>query len=366
MLMKARATSQSAALDAASFKQAIDAELTRLFSDAIATAQTIDPAYAQLLIVTRDTLLAGGKRLRPYISHLAYTGLGGTDPRAFTPIAASQELLHHFLLIHDDIIDRDLTRHGGPNVQGNYLEHFTKQGLSAADAMHYAESFALMAGNAACALGLQAVTDAPVDPTRKLEALQCIQRMLFEIMGGELMDVDMAITGRPSSPERLLAICQYKTASYSFQTPLRLGAILAGASDSTQEQLHHFGHSLGIAFQLADDLLGVYGDEAKLGKPVTSDLREGKQTLLIYYAFELVSPAQAKLLHKHWGNRRAGLPELEQVRDILHDCGAQAKTAALADNHLQDALVILEAIPLSSPVKSELTRLARYSVNREH
>ncbi|MDB5178475.1 MAG: geranylgeranyl pyrophosphate synthase [Patescibacteria group bacterium] len=350
----------------ANFKHDIDRELERLLTAAIIEAQSIDEVYVGLLEATRDTLLGGGKRLRPYLAYLTYSGLGGTRYDAFVPAAVSQELLHHFLLIHDDIIDRDFTRHGGLNVEGTYRERFLAKGLPPADALHYAESFALLAGNAACALGLRAVTDAKFGAKLKLEALRCMQYMLFEIMGGELMDVDSSISGGTISPERLLRICHYKTATYSFQAPLQFGAILAGAPSGVQGQLRRFGHSLGIAFQLADDLLGVYGDEAKLGKPVTSDLREGKQTLLIYHGFELASATQAKTLRSLWGNRQADADELAEVRRILRDCGAQAKTAELAATNLQESLATLAGTPIAGPAKAELERIARFCVEREY
>jgi geranylgeranyl diphosphate synthase, type II len=352
--------------DSSAFKQAVDQELGRLFAAAITNARSIDTVYAELLEVTRDTLLAGGKRLRPYLAYLAYTGLGGKDHKAFITIAAGQELLHHFLLIHDDIMDRDLIRHGGPNVEGAYFERFKQQGYAPADALHHAESFALMAGNAAWALGMQTISDVPFDAHAKLAAQHCVQRMLFEIMGGQLMDIDSAISGRPATTERLLSICRYKTATYSFQTPLQLGAILAAAEPAIQEQLRQFGLSLGIAFQVADDLLGVYGDEAKLGKPVTSDLREGKQTLLIYHAYELATPAQAKTLRRLWGSSQSGPAELATVKDILTACGAQAKTTSLAASHLDDSLRTLAKIPLIASSKAEIERIAHYCMNRQN
>jgi geranylgeranyl diphosphate synthase, type II len=352
--------------DAHSFKQALDQELERLFAEAITKARTIDDTYVELLETTRDTLLSGGKRLRPYLVYLAYNGLGGQDDAALMPAAASQELLHHFLLIHDDIMDRDLLRHGGPNVEGTYYARFKQQGHSSANAWHHAESFALMAGNAAWALGMHTLAGTKFAASRKLQAQRCVQDMLFEIMGGQLMDVDSAISGTQSQAERLLKICQYKTANYSFQTPLQLGAILAGAAPGVQQQLRDFGLSLGIAFQVTDDLLGVYGDEAKLGKPVTSDLREGKQTLLMYHALKLATPDQAKILHRHWGNQHAGTIELATVRQILHDCGARAKTAALATKHLEDSLAVLAATPLSASTKFELAGIANFCVAREH
>jgi geranylgeranyl diphosphate synthase type II len=348
------------------FKPAVDDELKRLTGEAITEAQAIDAAYAELLEVTQTTLLNGGKRLRSYLSYLSYYGLGGLDTDAFMSVAASQELLHHFLLIHDDIIDRDFMRHGMFNVEGTYHDRFVKRGLPPSEALHYAESFALMAGDAASALGLRAITRSGFEGDRRLQALACVQDMLFEIMGGEFMDVDSSISREPVSVERLLKICHYKTATYSFQTPLQVGAILAGAQPKIQEGLRGFGHSLGIAFQLADDLLGVYGDEAKLGKPIMSDLHEGKQTLLIHYAFELATPTQSQALRRLWGSPEAGMAELADVRQIIHDSGAQNKTAGLASKHLEESLAKLSAIPLSSSAKQELERLARFCVKRKY
>lgn len=364
----------SASPDPAAFKSALDHELRALFATAITDARAIDPVYAELLEATRDTLLAGGKRLRPYLAYVAYRGLGGTNDAAFTKAATSQELLHHFLLIHDDIIDRDLTRHGGPNVEGLYHDRFLRRGLPPAEALHQAEAFALMAGDAACALGLLAVTDADFDAPTKLAALDAIHRMLFEIMGGQLMDIDSAISApgvlaTPATPERLLSICHYKTATYSFQTPLQFGVILAGAPAVIQTQLRDFGYHLGVAFQLTDDQLGVYGDQAKLGKPVTSDLREGKQTLLIYHARQSATPAQTRTLDQLWGNPDATAADLATIRELLTATGARAKVADLATSHFEQALAVLPTLltaGLSTPAATELERLAHFCVQREH
>jgi geranylgeranyl diphosphate synthase type II len=353
-------------LDAKQYRSLVEEALRQVFAAAIAEAGKIDGSYAELLVVTRDQLLRGGKRLRPYLTYLAYHGAGGREVD-IAPVAASQELFHQFLLIHDDIIDRDLVRHGGINVAGKYYHDFQDRPIADAEARHYGDSYALLAGNASCALGLQAISSSGFNAETKLAALQCVHQMLFEEMGGQLTDVSVSIPGgAPATLEQLLRVARYKTAAYSFITPLKLGAIMAGGPAQLQGQLQEFGESLGIAFQLADDLLGVYGDEKSLGKPILSDISEGKHTLLIHYALAGATSRQAAALRRIWGSHTAGEAELAEARDLLTATGAQAKVTALADQHLQAALAALKPAALDEQVKARLGEVAVFCVKRQY
>jgi geranylgeranyl diphosphate synthase type II len=351
----------------AAFKPRIDRQLRLLFAEAVTNASDIDEGYARLLGQLQDQTLRSGKRLRPYIAYLAYSGSGGREPALFMPVAASLELLHQFLLVHDDIIDRDLVRYGGPNIAGNNMRQLTDIGLSPSEAYHYGSSFALLAGDAAWALANRAILGSKFSAARRLAVLETVGTMLFEVIGGQLMDVGNGVPGAvPASRERLLSISRYKTASYSFQGPLQVGALLAGASVSQQAKLREFGAAIGTAFQLADDILGIYGDEKALGKSVLSDLREGKQTLLLHYAYLRATPAQAETLRTIWGSRSAAEAELETVRKIMRATGAFDEVTALAEQHLADSLATLEASALSGAAKAELSRLAKFSVSRKY
>jgi geranylgeranyl pyrophosphate synthase len=353
-------------LSLSDFRPLVDQSLREIFDEAIGEAATIDPVYAQLLEITRDQLLRSGKRLRPYLTYLAFAGSGGPGAGSILPVAAGQELFHHFLLIHDDIMDRDLTRHGGPNVAGHYYEAFRARNVSDDESCHHASSYALMAGNASLALGLKAVTDADFDAGLKLAALTNINRMLFEEMGGQLTDISVSVPGGATATEQqLLKIARYKTAAYSFITPLQVGAILAGSPGATPALLK-FGSALGVAFQLTDDLLGVYGDEKTLGKPIFSDMREGKRNLLIYYAFESATPSQAKALQAVWGHPESGAAELERVKDLLDTIGAHDKVSSKAESYLRTALDALADAPLSAPAQAALADIARFSVHRQY
>ena len=210
--------------DIKTFRPLIETRLEALFADALTSAGVIDPHYAELLAVTRDQLLRGGKRLRPYLTYAAYLGCGGADGTDILTAAASQELFHHYLLIHDDVMDRDLIRHAGPNVAGVYYDRLRQRSLPDAEAYHLGASHALIAGSASCALGLQALSATGFAPQLKLRAMDFAHRMLFEEMGGQLSDITAALAdkGAPTL-EQLLKICRYKTACYTFETPLKIG-----------------------------------------------------------------------------------------------------------------------------------------------
>ena len=353
--------------DIGAFTSRIDALLRDIFVDAIDRARQLDPAYAELLRATQTQLLRGGKRLRPRLTYLAYKGLGGTNDQAIMRVAAGQELIHQYLLLHDDIIDRDLVRHGGPNVAGIYYDEFKKRGVPDAEAFHYGASFALLAGNASFALSLGAITSSQFEPDKQVAAMACINEMLFEIMGGQLLDVYHAIpTMEPPTVEQLLQIARYKTARYSFETPLEVGALLAGAPAAELASLKSFAISLGIAFQLTDDLLGLYGDEKALGKPVTSDMTEGKQTLLIHYALATATPAQANTIAGIWGNRKAGRPELEIIKDLIRATGATGQVETLCEKYLAESLTSLKKSKLSDAARSELIAIAEFCIHRNY
>jgi geranylgeranyl diphosphate synthase type II len=349
------------------FTSRIDNQLRDIFADAITRANEIDPTYGQLLEVMQTQLLRGGKRLRPRLTYLAYTGLGGTNEPAIMQAAAGQELIHQFLLIHDDVIDRDLVRHGGPNVAGVYYEKFKHSRVPDSEALHYGSSFALLAGNASFALSLQVISGSGFTAEQKLAAMTSIDQMLFEIMGGQLLDVYHAIPHVDApTVKQLLQIATFKTARYSFETPLEVGALLAGAAKPEIATLKEFATGLGIAFQLTDDLLGLYGDEATLGKSVTSDMCEGKQTLLLHYALEAASPAQAKQLETIWGDRGAGTNELEVAKDLVRQTGATKKVEDLCQTYLDSSLAALEKSKLSESARAELIEIAHFCITRRY
>ncbi len=347
-------------------RRLIEKELSAVLKQQKAAALTIDPAYADLLLHVQELVSRGGKRVRPYLVELAYKGYGGRQLSKIRKVAASQELFHAFILMHDDIIDRDYVRWGGPNITGHYQQYFEKF-VNPTEAAHYASSWGLLAGDACLGISNKLLSESGFAATKNLAALSMVQQTLFAMIGGELVDTVLPIVTKPGQTvdqERILAVCQYKTSTYSFCTPLQLGALFAGADSKEITLLEEFGHALGIAYQLRDDVLDVYCDEQTLGKPTASDLVEGKQTILLQYGLALCSPADRKTLVRSLKSAKLTSVQLATVQDILVRSGARAKTEALMNHFCQKALLILDRTNLSTDSKVALQELVTYCAER--
>lgn len=346
------------------FRQLLHGRLERLYDQRQAQAALIDPLYGDLLGELRGLILRSGKRLRPYLTYLAYYGFGGRSEAAILDLAASQELLHNFLLIHDDVFDRDVMRYGGLNISGAYRLKLPRQ-LRPSERHHLADTMALMGGDITLGFGFRQIIESDFPAELRIAALSRIERMIFEVAGGEILDVlipTFALTD--VTEERLLRVCRYKTASYSFEAPLQLGAIMAQASAAQLNAITGFAIPLGVAFQLADDLLGTFGNETELGKSVLTDLREGKRTVLVLKAMDLADAEGRAVLTASLGNRRANYSDLEQVRAVLQDCGARAYVEALAEAQIAQSLLALPAVGFAAEATRELESLVQFSIHR--
>ena len=320
-------------------------------------AEAIDTAYGQLWQEVGALIMAGGKRLRPYLTYLAYTLFKGEDEEIFT-VAAAQEFLHFALLIHDDIIDRDTIRYGRKNIMGKYETIYTK---AANDASHYASGAALMAGDLALSQAYILINQTSFAADKKSEALHYLSASIFEVAGGELLDMEAAFQ-QPGAD--YFKIARYKTASYSFIYPLLTGAALASAPSVALGHLRLYGSHLGIAYQLSDDLLGLYGDEESIGKPVISDLREGKKTHLFELIQRLSNEVDRSYFNQVWGNPEVTMNDVERVRQIGIDTAAKDRVEGLMSDYIHRALESLDNLKLSEAESGPFQELAHKAVNR--
>jgi len=303
----------------------VDNYIIEFYATEIARAEAVSPDYARLWQVLGDTYLAGGKRLRPYMVVLAFHACGGGRVEGdVLAAAAALELLHCSMLIHDDIIDRDTVRHGKPNVAGQYRGVYAAH-LEPAKRDHLADSAALLGGDLLIMSAHRLIAESNFSAEKRLVALRLMNDAIFNVVGGELLDAES--TTKTMSEVDSLAIARYKTAHYSFVTPFIMGASLAGADRDTLAILTQYGDALGVAFQLADDLLGLFGDEEETGKPATSDLREGRRTFIMQKSYELASPAACAELDAIVGTE-VTLEQLGRVRTIMRECGAYDATVA--------------------------------------
>ena len=339
---------------------AIDDELRAVFADARVRAGEFGAHYAALW-ESLEQQSSGGKRIRPRLVNAAYTGLGGTDRALARRVAVAFELLHTAFLIHDDVIDRDTVRRGAPNIAARFAGRARAHGADDRASEVWGETAAVLAGDLALSRAHREIATLPVAAECRAELLDILDRAVFVSAAGELADVVHA--GSPESPEigRVLATLEQKTAVYSFECPLTAGAVLAGASRGAVDALARYGRLVGVAFQITDDILGVFGNAEVTGKSTASDLREGKQTALTAHA--ATTDAWPAI------SARLGDPELDDagadvLRVALLDCGALAAAQGLAQEYVTLARFELDTTELPDALRVELGDLAQRASER--
>ncbi|MCL4541786.1 MAG: polyprenyl synthetase family protein [Chloroflexi bacterium] len=317
------------------WKRLVDAWLASYLADE-ERASLVVAAEAGLLIGDlRRFVLGGGKRLRAalvYAGYLACAPLTSVMEVALTPGAGAVELLHAFLLVHDDIIDRDDFRHGVPTVHASlrswFAEHYAEEASE-----RYGRSLGLLTGDIAAMLAVEVLSQLPFAPALVLHALRVMTRVAVSTGFGEALDV-LAERQPEVSTERALLIHEYKTAKYSIEGPLHIGAVLAGASDEQLAGLSRFALPFGVAYQLQDDLLGVFGDEVLTGKAVGADLREGKRTPLVTMTLER---AEGSVLRELLGDSHLSPEGITRARQLLRDSGALAECQRIIRSSIDQA-----------------------------
>ncbi len=286
----------------------VDARLRGFLDAKLDGARRHGPEAERLVRAVRDLSLRGGKRLRPALLAVGYRSVDATGPlEPALDAGVALELLQSYFLIHDDWMDDDDVRRGGPSVHA---------ALSAAyrSAERGAHS-AILAGDLAAAFSLEALARVEVDAERSPRAMACFSDMQRDAVYGQQLDVSGG-----ARPER---VYELKTASYTVRGPLRLGAVLAGAKPPTLRALDRYGLPIGIAFQLRDDVLGLFSDPKKTGKPFANDLRTGKRTALLEVALALTKGRDAKRLSGVVGNARAARSDLAAAVAIIEASGAR-------------------------------------------
>lgn len=336
--------------------EAVNQFLDTLFARRTEEAKQADAVYGTLWEYIAEAVI-GGKRIRPYLVMVGYGAFAGR----IVPVAAAQELLHVAMLMHDDVIDEDMVRRGRKNINGHYLDRYAPH-MSRRLAVHHAYSAGVLAGDTLLSEAYLSINQSQLDDTTKVALLDVLHRSIFEVIGGELMDIEAGLLKTLHiEPEN---VARYKTASYSFVGPLVMGAMCAGADELTRERLKTFGEYAGIAFQLQDDLLGIYGDSHKLGKTMLLDLKEAKETHMIQEHRAMMNAAQAVRFEAVFGDEHASLADFQSLRADIEASGARARTEERIEECYQRAL---EAISqLSNPTqRHELTHLIQVMRHRE-
>lgn len=307
-------------------QEQVDQVLGRFFAESQSRAKLVGAPYAALW-ETLERNASGGKRFRPRMVMSAYEALGGTDLEAAAHIGAAYELLHTALIVHDDVIDRDFVRRGGPNVSGSYRDIATTAGIPLPTAEHRGMSVAIIAGDLALFNAYRLIDRSGVDGALRARLHDLLDEAMFVSAAGELYDVDFSIRADPPTVDEIVEMERLKTAGYSFEGPLQAGAVLAGATPKAEAALAAFGRAIGIAYQIVDDLLGVFGDEGDTGKSTLGDLREGKRTVLLAHAVGHPEWAEVDAL---FGSPTLTAAEGDRIRETLERTGSRRYAEALA------------------------------------
>jgi geranylgeranyl pyrophosphate synthase len=325
----------------AGYKQAIDTDIAT-YSEYVRkiTGDLYGPSALLETETYLDVLARGGKRLRGALVMVGYEMSGGTNRAMIVQAARAIEMLHAYMLIIDDIQDRSELRRGKPSAHEMLAAYHRKHHLRG-DAAHTGISLALMSAlvGAHAAQGIIANLDA--DQQLRLNVLSIINRTFIITGHGQTQDIMNELVDKPSAQD-IDRVLEWKTALYSFINPLHVGMVLADADCSATDAITPYAREVGKAFQIADDLLGVFGNEEQTGKSAMDDIREGKRTVLSQYALEHAAPEEQVFLQSCLGNADLTLQDFKRCKQIIEISGAREFAAKAAAKHAAAALVILD------------------------
>jgi geranylgeranyl diphosphate synthase type I len=350
-------------LDLVEIRQRVDDALNDFFDD---KARANDPPERQELIALLREFLDGGKRIRSILCVVGWHAVSGYDeppPMTVFQTAASLELFHAFALIHDDVMDNSTSRRGKPTVHRVLTARYA-HGRSPQQADHLGVSGAVLLGDLALVWSDELLHTAGLTPAEHARVLPVIDVMRTEVMYGQYLD--LVTTGRPTeNTVRALEIIRYKTAKYTIERPLHIGVALGGADAVIAPKISEYALPIGEAFQLRDDLLGVFGNPEKTGKSVLEDLREGKHTHLMALALQHADPDQRRLLDELLGKPDLDEPDAARIRAVVRATGAPALVEKMISDRRREALAALAGLLLPPPVMETLQNLAIKATARD-
>lgn len=308
---------------------------------------------------------ADGKRIRPLFAYCGWRAAGGsTDDATVIDAVSGLELIQAAALVHDDIIDESDSRRGRPSAHRAF-ERLHLEGGFAGSAAKYGVAVAILLGDLALIWADAVVQGANLPDEGLLRVRRELDLMRIEVMAGQFLDV--LEQARPAPPEyavqSALKVAALKSASYTVARPLLVGAAIAGAGEEIRATFAAFGHHIGVAFQLRDDLLGVYGDPTRTGKPAGDDLREGKRTALVARALDRLGERGAALAAA-LGDPTLSSSDIERMRQLISASGAADDVERLIDQHTTTALTALDDARLDPAGSAALHRLAAAATSR--
>jgi geranylgeranyl diphosphate synthase type I len=339
-------------------RKALEAFLDRQATALDAIADDLGPVADALT----EFLLDGGKRLRPAFCYWGWRGAGGADTDDVVTAAAALELLHACALIHDDVMDGADMRRGKPAMHRRFASlHRGEQWLG--DAETFGRNAAILLGDLCLIWADQMLNTSGLAPDVIARASGTYDEMRGEVMAGQYLDLLEQVRGG-RDVGRALRVARFKSAKYTVERPLHLGGVLACAAGPVLDAYTAYGIPLGEAFQLRDDVLGVFGNPAQTGKPAGDDLREGKRTVLVAIALERATEAQRAVVRRLLGDPHLDDAGVAALREVIADTGALDHVERLVTDRTAQAVAAVQAAPIDAEAKAVLHDLAFAATTR--
>ena len=349
-----------------SVREQVQAALATYLSQARSHLTTIGSQLSPVCDGLEEFILDGGKRLRPLFAFAGHKAAGKNVGAAEIKAFASLEFLQACALIHDDLMDASDTRRGKPAMHRRFENLHQEQALAGLSDQ-FGAAAAILLGDLALVQSDHMLHTSGISSDQLLDALSVHDEMRIELMAGQYLDVREA--GEKSfNVERSLRIARFKSGKYSIERPLHLGATIALRDPAVRTpltwRLSEYGLPLGEAFQLRDDLLGVFGDPSVTGKPAGDDLREGKRTVLIALTHERQSPAQAETCKRYFGRADLDADGVAILQEIIEATGARAELESTIEKLTDAALTAADSSLFTNDGKALLVELANIATKR--
>lgn len=311
--------------------------------------QSLSPVVKEALERIEKLTLAGGKRLRPALLYYSYKAFGGKSLHDIKNYALAIEILHSWALIHDDIMDNARIRRGKPTVIAYYERKYKNKNLGT--------SLAILCGDIALSWADELFYSSSIGNERLSNIFSILKN---EVIYGQLMDI-----GKVATEKEIVTMVELKTARYTVEKPLRLGALLARADDSLCEILGSIGIKIGIAFQIQDDILGIFGNKILLGKSILSDLKEGKMNLLVIKTLQKLNLHDKKRFLSLWGNPQGNVKDLKEVQQMIKSKGGWKSCITYYNNLVKDIKKEIKGSRLPLMLQKLLLNIVDFNSKRQ-
>lgn len=338
-------------------KKKINESLKKYFDRKIKEAKDISANNYDIVNSLSEYTLRGGKRIRPILFIYSYEAISGNTDIEIINNSIFLELLQSSLLIHDDIMDRDDLRRGKITFHKKY-ENYTGNKDS-----HLGNSLAIVAGDLALNYSYQILNSIKVKNTNKERAISMYADFVSKVDYGQIEDV-LSAKDKGINKDRIEMVNYYKTATYTAILPILMGALLAGANKIQKALLNIYAKNIGIAFQLIDDIIGIFGTQTEIGKNVASDIRENKKTLIRFFTYQVSDKKQKNRLDNLFGKSDLTDREIEEVRKLYFDSGALTKCLKKTKSLINEAIKSVDKMDIAEQSKERFIKMAKYIYNK--